>query len=396
MILETLRMAVGTLLARRGRTALTMMGVVVGVTSIALMLSFGTGLETSINESFSQLGTDTLIVLPGTDFTQSAFARLRNDDAKHIERIAGVQWAAEIYLITQSVTHKSQVKTAAVAGIDLDKIDEIYESGIVEIDKGRLLTTADQGAAVVGHRLATNGFDEELEPKEIIRMEGTSLRITGTLKKGTNTFGSVFDNAILTSKETVQATGKTAGPSRIMVQANPGTNLATLQAKIEKRLEDQHDAKDFTVMTPTQLAQSLQSILGIVQIVLLGLASISLLVGGLGIMNTMFMSVTERVHEIGVMKALGASQHQILLMFLAESALIGLVGSAVGVVLAIGGNALAGIALTQAGIDLAPRLATEHVIGACVFGSLFGILSGTLPARWAAGLEPVVALRFEE
>lgn len=395
MALENAFMAARNLAGRKSRSALTVLGIVVGVAAISLVWAFGTGLENNVTESFNQLGSNTLIVMPGTDFTQSAFARLEPDDAEKIEQIAGIDWATPLYLSTTQIEHGAQKKTAAVIGIDMDDIAHYYDTEFIEIEQGRKPTPQDKGDAVLGNDFAHKTFDAPIELRETIHVHNQHLRVITILKKSNNTFASNFNNAIIVDRQ-ILANDSTSvlRPNRILVRVQEGHPVELVQKRIENRLERLHDEKDFSVLSPTQLADSLKAILGIVQIVLLGLAAISLVVGGLGIMNTVFMNVTERISEIGIMKAMGATKKRILIIFLTEAAILGLIGSIGGLALAFLVVQGATYALDASGFGLTPVLEWPFALIACIFGMVFGILSGIAPARWASNLDAVDAIRF--
>jgi putative ABC transport system permease protein len=396
MVLQTFIIAAHNLSARKSRSALTVLGIVVGVMSISLVWAFGAGLENNVNKSFDKLGTKTLIVQPGTDFASAAFARLEPDDVDHIEAIEGVEWAAEIYVTTKPVSHAGKNKTTAVIGIDMQKVNRFYNSEIVQLDEGRLPTKKDIGSVIIGRKFADSGFNLPLNLKETLQIVGElNLRIITILKKSTNTFAGSFNSAVIVDKGVLQNGLATAlKPNEIMVHVADTADIEVVQKKIEERLKHFHGQKDFNVMTASQIAESFKTILGIIQMVLLGLAAISLVVGGIGIMNTVFMNVTERIPEIGVMKAVGATEMRILSIFVAESALLGLIGSLCGIILAYGVVYGAEYALSESGIGLVPVLEPGFALMACLFGMAFGVLSGVLPARWGARLDAVEALRF--
>ena len=376
------------------RGKLTVLGLVIGIASIFMLISLGQSLESSVQQQFETLGTQTLIVLPGKGFVDTAFVKLGKNDAKHIEDLVGVEFAAEIYFKPLQIRHGTERKTALVVGVEADKMDRFGSLNILNVDKGRVFGPKEKFAAIAGKSFSENAFKETLVPKQKVEIEGKKFDITGINAKPDNTFASFFDNAVLINKDTLnEITPETIYPLRIFVKVADGVDAEEVKTRIERRLEKDHGAEDFRVLNAKQLAETATDVLSVAQIFLVGIAFISLLVGAIGIMNTMLMAVTERTKEIGIMKAVGATDRQVLAMFLTESALIGFFGGLIGVIL--GSLMFLGLAFAAgyAGFDLPANINIGLALAAMLFSAIIGMLSGTIPSLQAAKLDPVEAIR---
>ncbi|MBU0635860.1 ABC transporter permease [Candidatus Micrarchaeota archaeon] len=395
---ETIQTAFENLRDQGWRSSLTVIGIVLGITAIITLISLGEGLNQSITGQFQSIGANTLTVLPGKGFADMAFMHLQDDDAKTIESVRGVDFAAEIFIQSKALDFKSERKTVLVLGIDPEIIGRMEESGIAELGEGRSLTSQDRTGVVIGSRIAEKGFEKELHVNNAIFINEENFKVIGINEKSANSvMGSFFDNAVIMNSSALEdLVGETIYPTRIMVQLLEGSDSEEVQERLIATLERKHGKEDFQVVTAQQAGQTAGDIIGIVQLVLVGIAAISLLVGAVGIMNTMFMSVTERTREIGVMKAVGATNKQVLSIFLAEALIIGLVGGVIGVLLGIGVGQIVSIVATMAGFELQAITTLPVIIFALVFSMLIGVISGLWPARTAAALDPIEALRQGE
>jgi putative ABC transport system permease protein len=247
---------------------------------------------------------------------------------------------------------------------------------------------------LTGKRLSTKFFEEEIHLRENILVNEKKLRVVGIMERATHTFGEMFNNAIVTTlSDLEELSDETLTPFRIFVELEEGQGSDEVKERVEEALEREHGRKDFQVITPQQISETAGSVLGIIQLVLVGIAAISLLVGGIGIMNTMLMAVTERTGEIGVMKAIGATNTRILGIFLVEAALIGLAGGIIGVLVGTGLASLVSIAAEASALQLQAVVSPVLVAAALAFSMLVGLLSGLIPARRASQLDPVEAMR---
>ena len=393
--MELARQALHNTRSLGARTNLTVLGIVIGIAAIISLVSLGNSLNASVSEQFQMLGTNTLMVLPGKSFAASAFSKLGEDDVKKIEAVKGVDFASEIYLQTKQVEMKNQKRTTLVVGVDASKLDKLSISNLIEIEKGSSLN-GKSFDALVGKNFAEDAFSKPLVIGETVKMEGKSFKIVGILKKSSNFYSRLFSNALIVDKEALkQTSSEKILPARIYVNLAESSLQESTRQRIFSTLKKAHGEEDFQLIDTRQIAQTASSVIGTIQLVLVAIAAISLLVGGIGVMNAMFTSVTERTKEIGIMKAIGATNSQVMEIFIAETAIIGFFGGVIGVML---GFAVAyAISISSEGFGFALPFRADPLLA--LFGIAFAvtvsIASGYLPAVTAAKLDPVEALRFE-
>ena len=393
---ELFSIAFKNLKGRRLRSFLTIFGIVVGIAAIVALISIGEGLNQSVTDQFDQLGTNTIMVLPGGGFVESVFAKLDEDDVDLIENIKGVDFAAALYITGLQVEYKGEMKTAIAIGIDPDKIEQLGFIGIANLEEGRNLTPRDTTAVVIGSKFGDRIIKDDISLKQSLNVNGSKLKIVGILEEAQNNFAGMFNTAITMNSNALKDLSDTEiTPFRIIVKALPGEDIDELKERISNRLERAHGKKDFQVMDLQQISEMAGSIVGMISLVLIGIAGISLLVGGIGIMNTMLMSVLERTKEVGVMKAIGATTPRIISIFVVEAGMIGLVGGAIGLLLGIGAASIVSLVAEIAGLPLTAIVTPTLIVGALTFSMAVGMIAGVYPAIRAANVEPVEALRYE-
>lgn len=404
MIKDYLNFAIRSLTQRKLRSWLTILGIVIGIAAVVSLIAIGQGMEAAVTEQFEQMGTNKVFVMPGGEPQGmgpqlDVVAGLTKDDLDTVKGVGGVDIAAGMLMKTAAIEYKGEKKFTSVSGMPVDDtMRMIQEASSFEIAEGRELKDTDRYKVEIGDMLAHDLFDKEIKVRSTIKINGKDFKVVGILKK----IGNKEDDtsAIITidvAREIFEAPDEV---SMIFAEIKSGTKPADAAEDIERALRRHRNEKEgeesFFVMTAEDLLDTFGQILGVIQLVLVGIAAISLLVGAVGIMNTMYMSVSERVSEIGIMKAIGATNKAILIIFLIESGLVGLVGGGIGILmgalLAKGvetAGAAAGVVLLKAYIT--PAL----VLGALAFSFILGMISGVLPARQASKLKPVDALRHE-
>ncbi len=396
MDLELFSRATENLKRQKFRSLLTLLGIIIGIGSVVALISIGDGFNKSVEKEFEKMGSNTLIILPGSSFMSSVFAKLEKKDVDRIEAIKGVESATPLFLASQTVGFKEEKKSALLVGIDTKKQDLLEDIGLLSIGEGRNLTSSDSFSVLIGKRFSEEKFDSEIELKQKLVLDGSYLRVVGITKSAGQSFGAAFDSAIVINYKTLEEiTGEELTPFRIFAKAVNKKEVSEVKERIKKELKKAHGKEDFQIMTASQIQESALSILGLIQMVLVFIAGISLVVGGIGIMNTMLMAVMERTREIGIMKAVGATNTIILSLFLVESGVIGLIGGFIGYVIGFSIALIGGMIASSSGINLIIEFNPLLLFGSLAFAFLIGMISGFIPARRASLMEPVEALREE-
>jgi putative ABC transport system permease protein len=393
-------------LKRRGlRSWLTMIGIFIGIAAVVGLISLGQGLQGAINEQFEQLGKDKIIIQSKTlgpaGSATSEKMILTIKDSNAIANVRGVENVVSIIIKTSVLNFKDESKISFATGIDPKDISLFSGMQNFKVIEGRDLKEGDRYKAIVGYNNAVDSkiWKRGVEIGNTIKIEGIEFKVVGILGKTGNPYD---DGGVYVPKDTLrEVLNVKSEESEIIAKTQEGFNPSdvadTIMRKLRQERGERKDQETFTVQTSEQLLTTFTNIFGIVQAVLVGIAAISLVVGGIGIMNTMYTSVLERTKEIGTMKAVGAKNTDILYIFLFESGLLGLVGGAIGIGLGVGlGKSVEYIAANALGTNLLQASITfPLVIGALTFSFLIGTLSGILPAMRAATLKPADALRYE-
>jgi putative ABC transport system permease protein len=403
----TLLEALASLAANRLRTALTVLGIIIGVAATIAMLSVGRGAEAEITASIQGLGTNLLFVFSGGDPDILNPRPLTLGDAQALAdsfRAPSVARVAPILQGGGEAIYGGERDFTNIVGVTSD-YTTVRNWNLTEgefINEGHLL--AQSSVAVLGGQVAEDLFGRrDGLVSEIIRIEGQPFRVIGVLEdKGGGPFGSQ-DDRILIPITTAQVRILRRDPADevdlILVQAlNPEAVLTAVQ-EVSDVLRARHATEvgrdDFTIFNQRDVLSSAQTITAVLTIFLGGIAGISLLVGGIGIMNIMLVSVVERTREIGLRKALGARRRDILIQFLAESTLLSFAGGVLGILLGWAVAAVVEKLAAAYGTVIHPLVGMDTIVLATVFSMAVGVFFGWYPAYRAAGLEPVEALRFE-
>lgn len=398
--------ALRALRLNRLRTGLTMLGMIIGVAAVVLMMSIGKGAQSKINESIESMGSNLFIVVPGAtssgglSFGSGSIKTLTIGDSEAIAELPYVTATAPVISGTAQLNYGTNNWSTVVTGTTPD----YFSVGGWDFDSGTLFTEADLRSAarvaVLGNITASNLFGDEEAVGKIIRITNRPFLVVGVLMaKGQSLSGRDQDDNVfipLTTSERQITGNQFPGSIRYMtVQGASPDVMDDAETEIIQLLRQRHRIRDgmendFTVRNLTAIADVASGAAKIMSLVLGAIASISLLVGGIGIMNIMLVSVTERTREIGIRMAIGANRRAILTQFLLEALMICTLGGLIGVIL--------GIAGAWAVSELADMLIviTLGMVGlAFAFASAIGIFFGFYPARKAALLKPVEALRYE-
>ena len=394
MLADYFLMAVGNIRHRKLRSWLTVIGIIIGVAAIISLITVSRSLESTIESQFEQFGANRIIISPkGFQGPGTSSEGLTTNDVKTIEQISGFKYVVPGIFLSTEVRHKKEVGFTLISGIPAENFEEFFLDSGAKLKEGRFIREGDKFEAVVGSRVVENMFDDSLKIGSKIEIKGKEFKIVGILKEVGN---SQDDSQINIPLETVREIfNKPEDVDAIISQVKSPEDIPLLQKKIERELERERGDTNFQVVTATQILEQIGQVLGIIQFVLVGIAAISLIVGGIGIMNSMYTSVLERTKEIGIMKAIGAKNSDIFQIFLIESGLIGLVGGLFGTALGSAIALMIGQFSKNSGFLLNVKIEFLVLIFGLAFAFVIGIFSGLLPAMQAAKLKPADALRYE-
>jgi putative ABC transport system permease protein len=402
--------ALESLNSNKMRSGLTVLGIVIGVAAVIAMLAVGNGATASITGSINQVGTNLLFVFSGARnnpnvrnprpmTVNDADALLDPYAAPHVQAVAPVVQGNGV------VEFNGESKTTTIAGVtapysavrNVTLLDGSFISDQDNLGRASVAVIGvDVADQLFGHRDGLVG--------ETVRIKGQPFRVIGVLTpQGGSAFGSA-DNQVIVPLTTAQsrllpAKSTSGAVDVVYIQATDFQSVTAASDEVSQILRTRHRSPvgedDFTVFTQESILSTVQTVTGVLTIFLGGIAAISLLVGGIGIMNIMLVSVTERTREIGLRKALGARKRDILIQFLAESSLLSLIGGFVGILFGWLIAFVVGRIAAATGNNFTPIVGLNAILLATLFSAAVGLFFGIYPANRAASLEPVEALRYE-
>ncbi|MDP2750902.1 MAG: ABC transporter permease [Nanoarchaeota archaeon] len=391
---EYSKIAIKSLRNRKLRSWLTILGIVIGVAAIISLIAISSGLKNSISEQFSKMGSSRIFIFPksaaGTGDPSSATG-LTKDDFEAIEKLSYFEFVTPYLMAEESIEFKRENVKIFLRGIPSDNIEERFEDFDITLEKGRYFNPNEKRVVVLGSRAAKNVFSNEIKVKNNIIIDNENYEVVGIM----NPVGAKDDDeAIYIPIETVrELSGKENQVTMMEAKLKPGQDPELVAARVKQILKKERGDEQFEIMTAEQLLRQVDSILGVVQAVLVGIATISLIVGAIGIMNSMYTSVLERRKEIGIMKSIGAQNRDILFIFLIEAGIMGMIGGLIGIGLGAGLAFLIEGIGKQAGFPLLVRIPWWLITSGMLFALVIGMLSGLLPAKNATEMNVVDALR---
>ncbi len=408
-----LKMGLNMLLHSKLRSWLTIIGIVIGIGSVVGILSLGDAMEEQVQSRLAEMDLTLITISPGYTKASSNMpgpggggssgtttdVELTDDDIDSLQGLDGIEYIAGQISGSESVIYAAQNATLTITGVD----PQVWQyMTTLETDSGRLLEPSDKYVAVIGSGIASGVYDQDIGVNQVITINGKSVRVVGILTEegqGDRSLYMPIDAAVNLIDDAEDDVFDT-----ITVKAKSEDLVDGLMEDIEDRLMTsrhiiREDDRDFSVSASKSMAESVTEMTSSMTLFLGAIAAVSLIVGAVGIANTMFTSVLEKTKEIGTMKAIGSKNRDILMIFLFNSAMVGFVGGVLGVILGAFVSTLfpyLGVTLmrggeSSSGISLAPDLMAFGLALAIVIG----VASGVVPAYRASKLKPVDALRYE-
>ncbi len=423
-LIKSLKLALNILLHSKLRSWLTIIGIVLGVSAVVAIVSIGEGLQQNVQNRLGGLGADLVTISPGGGRASAGFRsfgppgggngggeagatpaenkNLTKKDIQSIKLVENVKLVHGVVSGRGEVYYLSEKSSPSIDGVDPTTWKEITTS---ELESGRFLSPSDDFAAVVGSRIAKNTFKQPLELNRVITIEGKAFKVVGILKEaGEGGSDNKITIPINTARDVLPNIGDEKFDSIIVKASNPDAVDQIMLDVDEKLMISRHltsKKKDYRVSSAKATQQRLSDITSTLTLFLSAIAAVSLIVGAVGIANTMFTSVLEKTKEIGIMKSIGAKNSDILAIFVFNAALVGMVGGLLGITLGsivsillpnlglrlMGGGGLGGNIVTV----ITPQL----LIYSLLLSIAIGVISGIIPAYRASKLKPVDALRYE-
>lgn len=398
MILAATTAAFKNFARNKIRTFLTSLGILIGVLSVVLLIAIGLGLKNYISDQFNSIGTNLLFIAPGK-FLQSGLrpgggalggVEFDEQDVRNLDKSKHLEYVAPAFIKTIELSYKGQTELGDLVASNEDVVPVLN----LEVEKGRLLKKTDilkrNKVVVLGSKIVEELFPAGLDPiGKKIKLEGQSVKIIGIItSKGGSGLGSNRDSQVYMPYTATYSFNPSKTFFAIYAKSYPESQMKMAKKDIVDILTKRYDKGDFSVLEQKEILDTVNSVFSMINMVLVSIGAISLLVGGIGIMNIMYVSVVERVREIGIRRAIGATKQDILIQFVAEAVLLSLIGGIAGIVL----SSIIVLIIRQ----FFPASLNLMAIAIAFFVSSFiGIIFGVFPARKAANLTPVEAIRYE-
>lgn len=383
------------------RTALTSLGILIGVASVVLLMALGLGLKSFISSQFESLGTNLLIIFPGEVLDESGGFRsgestglgqtFDSKDTRALERVRTLEYIAPVFTRTVKASYGSKSKIGDIFATT----PNIFLIRKLEAEEGKLFTEADvtkrAKVVVIGPKIVEKLFDSpEQAVGRNIKLDTQTYKVIGTLKKksGGGLGGPDFDSYIYLPHTSAISFNPNKTFLYFYLKVKSEEDIPVAKKDVEQALLKRYDDSDFSVVEQSEILNAVTSIFGVLNNILVLIGAISLVVGGIGIMNIMYVTVVERIKEIGIRRAIGATKRDILMQFLTESVLISLIGG-------IGGLAVAGGIVLLINQYFPAVINFTSVALAVGVSTAVGVGFGVFPARKAANLSPIEAIRYE-
>ncbi len=389
-------MAFRSIKERKARSILTVLGIAVGIAAIVALMSVGYGMEHAITGELTEMA-DMISVMPGeirrgTYVERGSFT---DRDVSDLQRIGGIKAISTMTFDAAEVEYRNKNVPIFIIGGDTKELEGFYVEP-VGLKEGRWLRENDYKGCVIGDRVANDFFDEAIHVNDKLVINDDKFVVVGVFEKGDMMYANDVDPHIFLTLRAAKEVLQTDEIKYIIVRVYDIDEAEGIAEEIEERINDNHGLDDFAMaMTMGSMIELMGDIFNIIRGVLVGIAAIALVVASIGIMNTMLMSVMERTHEIGVMKAIGAKSWDVLSLFLLESSMVSLVGGVVGCLLGWSvAKVFSFIASMWLEMEIAAIVKPEVILGGIAVALIVGVLSGFYPARKASKMSPVEAVRY--
>ncbi|MBU1126730.1 ABC transporter permease [Patescibacteria group bacterium] len=399
-ILETFKIALSSIKTNKTRSSLTALGIIIGVASVILLVSIGAGLKAYINQQFEELGSDTILISPGKmnfenmggredSFPGASANKLTLEISEKLEKRSKTAESV-LPISVKSLTVKFGRETLSTSILGTTEEYALIRNSPAE--KGRFFSESEVSGArkvvVIGKTIQKELFLNKDPLGELLILSGKKFKVIGILEEKGSTFGQDQDNTVIIPITTAKKQFDLDKLTYIYVKTGSIDQVEKASKETEKILEELVGEDSFSIVSPTEILTQVNSILSTLTLALGGIAAISLLVGGIGIMNIMLVSVTERTKEIGLRKAIGAQPKDIMIQFLIESVVLSILGGTIGILIGSLGSAVLGKFLTT-------RVTFWSIGLSFGVSTIVGVVFGVMPAAKAAKLNPIQALRHE-
>ncbi|MBN2101277.1 MAG: ABC transporter permease [Candidatus Aenigmarchaeota archaeon] len=384
---------------RKLRSSLTVLGIVIGITALVALIILSNGLKAGVTQQLDVFGADEILIGPKASSGQQGpqgYGFMTTDDIETIKSIPQILSVDAILQSTFEVQYGRERKRLSISGVGADRGSDRTAEDYFKMDllEGRYMENNDRRVANIGYKVAYDTFDKDVFAGTTIKINGDKYTVVGIFEEqGTQSQDNIIYVPINDLRDSI---GDSKAVTAAVAKVSPGADIDLIVEKVQQKLKRARGRDDMGVITPKQLKERIGSLLGVIDLVVLSIAFISLFVGALGIMNSLYTSVLQRTREIGIMKAVGAKNSQILSLFILESAFLGFFGGVIGVIV---GTAMAFgfITLINTFGFIKILLIPDYALfaGAVIFSTLLGIASGLLPAINASKLKVVDALRYE-